>query len=624
MRFFTFSLFFSLALPAAGQDFTLNGDAVQTGPDCYRLTPASLWNSGSMWSSTEIDLNAPFSLNFTASFDSNPNGADGIVFAFQSAGANALGPDGGSLGYEGIAPSFATEFDIFRNADLGDSNFDHIAVFRNGNVSHQSADNLYGPLQAGPGASIKTGQSYQIKIDWQPDQNRFFVYFDCEQKVFMTIDLINEIFNGNPLVRWGFTAATGGASSELSVCIVNLNTELPAAEETACPGEPVTLTSGQPSTFSHIWSPAGPLDNPELPSPTATVDETTVFTAEISDDCGNTFTKEVVVTVNDQLDIDLGGDRTVCEGDSVLFDLPEGYTYLWSDGSTGHQVSASEAGLWYVEAAWYGCTGSDTALLELSPGISALLTVTEDASCQSEDGSIEILDAEGATPPLSIAVNGIPADDMLIGALGAGDYIVTVSDINGCALTDTVTVGMLSDAEAGFALNPSTGTAPFDAAIDDFSVNATEGYYTWEGHFFPAGSTVLTFDEPGIFEVMQVVWAGDPACADTASVAVVVRAETELIVPNIVTPNNDGRNDILTVSTKGITSLYIEVYNRWGNLLSRFESSSLTDGTTAVWDPAEAADGVYMYALRYTDVNGAVRTEEGNITVARASQRPRF
>lgn len=624
MRNSVFVLLYCLTLPAAGQDFTLNGDAVQTGPDCYRLTPASLWSSGSMWSTTEIDLNAPFSLNFTASFDNNPNGADGIVFAFQSAGENALGPDGGSLGYEGIAPSFATEFDIFRNADLGDSNFDHIAVFRNGNVSHQSADNLYGPLQAGPGVSIKTGQSYQVKIDWQPDQNRFFVYFDCEQKVFMTIDLINEIFNGNPMVRWGFTAATGGASSELSVCITNLNTELPASEQTACPDEPVTLTSGHPSTFGHLWSPAGPLDNPELPSPTATVSETTVFTAVITDDCQNTFTKEVVLNIDPVLDVDLGEDPTVCEGDSALLSAPGGFTYLWSDGSTEQELWTGAEGPVYVDVTHFGCFGTDTAEITVTPGISSLSLILQDASCMSEDGSIAVDDAEGAEPPLSILLDGNPAGDLLIEGLAAGTYTLTVSDINGCAITETVVVEPGSDAEAGFELNPTSGVAPLETSVKDLSQNAGEGYYSYGGDFFPINSTFFVFDTAGTYEVMQVVWAGDPACADTAVVIVEVTAETELIVPNIVTPNNDGRNDILTVSAKGVASLYIEVYNRWGNLLARFESNSVPDGTTAVWNPEDAADGVYMYALRYTDVNGTVRTEEGNITVARASQRSRL
>ena len=625
MRIFRILLFFLLLpLGLQAQDFTLNGDAVQTGPDCYRLTPASLWSSGSMWSATEIDLSAPFSLNFTASFDDNPGGADGIVFAFQSAGENALGPDGGSLGYEGIAPSFATEFDIFRNADLGDSNFDHIAVFRNGNVSHQSADNLYGPLQAGPGVSIKTGQSYQVKIDWQPDQNRFYVYFDCVERVFMTIDLINEIFGGDPMVYWGFTGATGGAASELEVCISNLSAELPQNEQSACPGEPTVLDSENPAEFEHSWSPAEFLDDPNSSAPVATVNETTVFTAVITDDCENTFTKEVVLNIDPLLEVDLGEAPTICEGDSALLSAPEGFTYLWSDGSTAQELWTGAEGPIYVDVTHFGCFGTDTVEITVSPGISALSLIVQDASCMAEDGSIAIAEAEGAEPPLSVLLNGNPAGDLLIEGLAAGTYTLTVSDINGCAITETAVVEMAPDAEAGFDLNPTSGVAPLETSVLDLSQNAGDGYYSYGGDLFPINSTFFVFDTAGTYEVMQVVWMGDPACADTAIVIVNVSAETELIVPNVVTPNNDGRNDLLTLQTKGIISLFFEVYNRWGNLVDSYESSSVADGRTTVWNPSEVSDGVYMYVLSYTDVNGIERNEGGSITIVRESRRRRF
>lgn len=616
MRLVIILFILACSLSAKGQVFAVNGDAVQTGPDCYRLTPASLWSSGSIWSSETIDLTQPFSLDFTARFDNNAAGADGIVFAFQSAGDEALGPDGGSLGYEGISPSFAAEFDIYRNADLGDSNFDHIAVFRNGNVNHQSADNLYGPLQAGPTASIKNGETYNVQIIWEPGENRFFVYFNCEQRVFMTIDLVSEIFNGNPHVHWGFTAATGGAASELSVCMRNVWVDAPSATYTACPGEPVEFEALGPMNYSYQWSPAGPLDDPDSPTPVATANETTVFTAEVSDACGNTHSAEVTVDIADTLSIDLGGDRKICEGDSALFVLPEGYTYEWSDGQSGSSAYTEAPGPFWADAFYFGCKGSDTAVVTLTPGILSLQTEIEPSRCGSETGSIEITATEGGTAPYTYALDGNEGGP-LFEKLPPGEYLITASGSAGCAYSEVLIVDELPGSSAGFSAEPLSGIAPLQVVLEDESTGGENAFFTADAETFPGNAQSIVFEEPGTFELMQIVWSDDFSCADSAAVTVTVTAEVRIEIPNIVTPNGDGANDLMEIQSEGIASLQIQVYSRWGNLLFEMPDTPVENGKHVVWNPAEYNPGVYLFVLRYRDINGTEKIEKGTVTLMR-------
>jgi len=68
-------------------------------------------------------------------------GADGFVFAVQAsaAGANSLGEAGDNLGYKGVSPSVAVEFDIWKNvsdARNHDPSSNHLGILVNGVVDH--------------------------------------------------------------------------------------------------------------------------------------------------------------------------------------------------------------------------------------------------------------------------------------------------------------------------------------------------------------------------------------------------------------------------------------------------------------------------------------------------------
>ncbi|HYG51815.1 MAG TPA: gliding motility-associated C-terminal domain-containing protein, partial [Flavobacteriales bacterium] len=61
-----------------------------------------------------------------------------------------------------------------------------------------------------------------------------------------------------------------------------------------------------------------------------------------------------------------------------------------------------------------------------------------------------------------------------------------------------------------------------------------------------------------------------------------------VIVPNIITPNGDGLNDVFYIDGLPPESK-IDIFNRWGNLLHH------SDNYANNW--SIASDGVYYYAL---------------------------
>jgi gliding motility-associated-like protein len=64
-------------------------------------------------------------------------------------------------------------------------------------------------------------------------------------------------------------------------------------------------------------------------------------------------------------------------------------------------------------------------------------------------------------------------------------------------------------------------------------------------------------------------------------------------VPNILTPNGDGKNDVfIIIGRENYESLELEVFNRWGNQVYRnrnYKSDWMGDGLN---------EGTYFYTVR--------------------------
>jgi len=84
-----------------------------------------------------------------------------------------------------------------------------------------------------------------------------------------------------------------------------------------CPNQSAQLST----TFgasSYVWSPSSGLDNPNSPSPTATVDQTTTYLVEITSDAGCISTAAFTINVNSAPELTINAwDNTICQGEST-------------------------------------------------------------------------------------------------------------------------------------------------------------------------------------------------------------------------------------------------------------------------------------------------------------------
>lgn len=142
------------------------------------------------------------------------------------------------------------------------------------------------------------------------------------------------------------------------------------------------------------------------------------------------------------------------------------YTYNWSNGSTGEDLSNVGSGIYSVTitAASNGCTTvfADTLNNE-GIAISILPAITH-ATCGQSNGTIDITTSPSGTYTY-LWSNGSMTEDL--SALAPGNYSVTVTSAQGCSAADTF---LVEDQMLAYTINanvlPNTSCASGNGSID--------------------------------------------------------------------------------------------------------------------------------------------------------------
>lgn len=110
-----------------------------------------------------------------------------------------------------------------------------------------------------------------------------------------------------------------------------------------------------------------------------------------------------------------------------------------------------------------------------------------------------------------------------------------------------------------------------------------------------------TFSEPGAYRVVCKV-NNDYCTSDSSEVAVQI-SESYLAVPNVFTPNGDGKNDEFRVAYRSLREFHCWVYNRWGKLV--YEWTDPAKGWDGTINGRPAAEGAYFYVIRALGTDAA-------------------
>ena len=174
----------------------------------------------------------------------------------------------------------------------------------------------------------------------------------------------------------------------------------------------------------------------------------------------------------------------LCKGDSTgsITVSPQGgwspYRIVWNTGDTNMVINNLYAGMYSaVITDSLGC--SDSIFIQITEPQSPLNSIglSTDATCSgSIDGSIQVI-ASGGVGPYSYSLNSqTPITQGIFTSLSAGTYICTITDANGCTITDTFQINEPNPISFISAVDPVTCSGNSDGAIDLTISGGTNSY----------------------------------------------------------------------------------------------------------------------------------------------------
>ncbi|WP_436679129.1 lectin-like domain-containing protein [Lactiplantibacillus plantarum] len=155
--------------------FSLNGSATydaKTG--IVTITPNQNNQVGNFSLTSKIDMNKSFTLTGQVNLGSNPNGADGIGFAFHSGNTTDVGNAGGNLGIGGLQDAIGFKLDTWFNsyqAPSSDKNGSEISSTNSNGFgwNGDSANAPYGTFVKTSNQEISTANGSKVQRWWAQD-----------------------------------------------------------------------------------------------------------------------------------------------------------------------------------------------------------------------------------------------------------------------------------------------------------------------------------------------------------------------------------------------------------------------------------------------------------------------
>ncbi|MBC3538747.1 PKD domain-containing protein [Rufibacter sediminis] len=292
---------------------------------------------------------------------------------------------------------------------------------------------------------------------------------------------------------------------------------------------------------------------------------------------------EQQVTIKEKPLVNLGPDIKVCSNEKVELDAGEGTPYLWSTGETTRKLIAKVTGDYWVEVSNGFCAAKDEIKVEITPlpivnlGPDQQLCSTSPItlSVGSNNQEYKILWSTGeVTPTITVQESGLywaevtnefckVKDEIQVSFTGLTDLLIKASSTSP-KHGETISLEATGDRLTSFRWDLGDGT----------SSDATTPFHTYEF----AGTYPITLTAYNDF-----------GCTAEASTEVVVAPY--IFIPNIFTPNGDGKNEAFQITYNGRGPFDIKIFNRWGKQVYQAQNKDFK------WDGSGYSDGVYYYLI---------------------------
>ncbi|MDP3557791.1 MAG: gliding motility-associated C-terminal domain-containing protein [Bacteroidota bacterium] len=200
-----------------------------------------------------------------------------------------------------------------------------------------------------------------------------------------------------------------------------------------------------------------------------------------------------------------------------------------------------------------------------------------------------------------------------------GNYVISlmVSNLTGSSVT-TSTVNVTKSAKASFNASLTTTGFPNQLNLTNYSTNTISNQWLFNDDLSAnttSLNTIKNYSVSGSYSVTLIAY-GNLGCNDTSYYAFRISDSSGVTLPTIFSPNGDNVNDIFKPITKGISSMNVWIYNRFGNIITNWDRvNAFWDGHTTSGERCEA--GVYFVIVEATGFDGKSYKLKHSLTLVR-------
>ncbi|NCU02418.1 MAG: gliding motility-associated C-terminal domain-containing protein, partial [Chitinophagaceae bacterium] len=369
-----------------------------------------------------------------------------------------------------------------------------------------------------------------------------------------------------------------------------------------------TLPATSNNGIAGTWSPA---------TVSNTASGTYTFTPNAGQ-CGSVTSINVTVTPNVVPTFSIGTTLSICNGGAVPA-LPttsdNGIAGTWSPAT----VSNTATGTYTFTPTAGVCATTQTFVVTVNPILTPNFSFGTSAS-------ICIGAAVPALPATS--TNGVTGtwSPATVNNQANGTYTFTPS-AGQCATTQTYTVQVNQVPSVNTPANITVNDGAVIPVNTIVTVPATGVTVNWTNSNPSIGLaasgtgnipsfTAVNLGNTDVTATITITPRINGCIGTPVTYTITVKAlNKDVFVPNVFSPNNDGKNDVLLVYGNYINRVEMRIFNQWGQQVAFINDRSRGWDGTHKGKPQPV--GVYVYALRAVLTDGRTVDLKGSITLVR-------
>ena len=417
------------------------------------------------------------------------------------------------------------------------------------------------------------------------------------------------------------------ASTSQIITVLPDPTVVIIGDTVVCPVDSILLTADTTGSGLQLaWAPGGATTGSIWVSQSAT----TTYTVTATNPLGCSASDALTVSIPPPATLSLIGPDTLCSGESgtlvALSILPGPFT--WNTSPSGNDsLSVIPATTTNFQVSVVDACAGDT--LQAAHTITVLQPPTAIIGTDGLEGcepmEVMFTDASVSADPIiswswDFGDGGTSSDQSptyVYASAGTFTASLVITSANGC--TDT------SDAATVVVVFPSPNAA-FTVSGEPIEwpdgIVAFNNYSTGDSSWvWDLGNGEMAFVEepthqyagPGLYPIELIV-TNEFGCTDTATYLLVIDDAYALYVPNTITVDGDGRNDLFAPMGAGIIEYHLSIFDRWGELLFEGDGPAFWDGTY-LGTPVQ--QDVYVWRIVARDRHHEQYEIFGHVTVLR-------